>query len=75
MPRRNGKAKETPEKFLKRQKVWRHNGFLGGVSMARKSMLAIMNSTTATRRAKQQANMVLALLNDLYPMLKERVDV
>lgn len=68
------KRKDSLETVAKRKRVWRHNGFLGTVSMAQKGMWNIMTSDTATPQAKELANELRNDLLALYELLKERVD-
>lgn len=60
--------------WIKRQLVHRHNGFFGGVAMAKANMQRIIDSETATEEAKHQARIIHSKLIDLGHMLKTRVD-
>ena len=51
---------------------WKHNSFLGHTEMARKNMLAILRSGTATADAKAIAQSILNCCEALRAALKER---
>lgn len=58
----------------KRQRVWRHNSFLGFCVMADKNMLGIMQADSTTEYSKDLAGHVRQLLRELLESLKERID-
>lgn len=60
-----------PSRFT-RKEIWAHNALLGGVVFARKSMGRIINSTTATPKARQRAYAIDNELAALAKLLKER---
>ena len=61
-------------KGTKRQKVWRHNSYFGGVAMARANMYAISKSETTSIEAKVVAESIIKKLDTLRGLLKKRID-
>lgn len=64
----------TQKQINRKKLIWRHNGFLGTVAMTEKGMRAIVDSTTATFKAKQLAYDIALRCDALRKSLKERVD-
>lgn len=58
----------------RKRRVWRHNSYLGNVTMAQANMKAIISSDTTTPAAKLAALRVMERLEELYPLLKTRDD-
>lgn len=65
-----GKQEEREKRLLR----WRHCGFLGSVAMARTSFLVAEKAPTVTPAARAQIKIVLAELDKLAVLLKERND-
>lgn len=55
--------------------IWRHNGFFGNVRRAYLAMWTIMNSETATDKAKIKAHIILNELEELKILLKQRKEI
>lgn len=51
--------------------IWRHNSFLVHCQMARMNMLNIANSETATDEAKDLAENIASLVNELCALLEK----
>lgn len=64
----------TSEGWNKRQRVWRHNSFMGSARMMMAQCFAIGNSQTATPEAKETAGKISALAAQLAMQLKKRID-
>lgn len=60
-----------PSRFT-RKEIWAHNALLGTVAFARKGLSRIMDSKTATRKAKAMAWDIEDQLGNLAKLLKER---
>jgi len=58
----------------KRQKIWRHNSFLGHAAMMRQNARNIITADTPTDEAKDLAAQIESLAARLSEALKERVD-
>ena len=65
---------ETYEQRAARMSRWRHNGFFGGVEMARQTMRAIETAPTATPKAKDLAFEIHQKLEELRELLRKRID-
>lgn len=65
---------ETYEQRTARLLRWRHNGFFGGVEMARQTMRAIETAPTATTETKQLAAELHQKLEELRELLRKRTD-
>lgn len=63
-----------PYKGSKRQKVWQHNSYFGGVAMARANLYAISRSETTSIEAKVMAESIIKKLDVLYGLLRKRID-
>lgn len=61
-----------PESWHRRQLVWKHNALFGAAGMANGCMINIINSPTATDKAKDIACSIQTLCKDLSEALKER---
>lgn len=59
---------------LKRMRIWRHNSFQGQTKMAMKNMRGIIDADSTTTAAQDKAREIYQLLEQLQPLLKERVD-
>lgn len=57
---------------LARQRIWRHNSFLGSTAMTASNMSSIIRSDTATPDAKHIASQIFDLTIALKEALKER---
>lgn len=55
-----------------RKEIWQHNSFLGRTKMAMTAMNAIVQSPTATMKAKNEAGIIFIQLSKLYNLLKEK---
>lgn len=65
----------TPEQAAlreQRMKIWRHNSFLGHCQMTRINMLNIAEAETATDEAKELAEDIAILADELCAMLEKR---
>lgn len=58
----------------RKRRAWRHNSFLGNVTMAKTNMNFIILSDTTTPAAKVAAMKVNEQLDKLLPLLKTRDD-
>ena len=65
---------ETYEQRAVRMQRWRHNGFFGGVEMARHTMRAIETASTTTPETKQLAFEIHQKLEELRELLRKRID-
>lgn len=59
---------------LKRMRIWRHNSFQGQTKMAMKNMRGIIDADSTTTAAQDKAREIYLLLEQLQPLLKERID-
>lgn len=59
---------------LKRMRNWRHNSFQGHTKLAMKNMRGIIEADSTTKAAQDKAREIYKLLEQLQPLLKERVD-
>lgn len=57
-----------------RKEIWQHNGFLGTCAFARKGLLAIHKSRTATKEAMIQAAIVEGEIIKLEKLLKVKAN-
>lgn len=64
---------ETYEQRLARLRR-RHNGFFGGVEMARQTMRAVETASTTTSEAKALAVEIHTKLQELRELLRKRID-
>ena len=65
----------TSPQWHKRQHVWRHNAFIGSAVSMRSQVRAIFISTSATAKAKEMAEEILMMAEDLEKELRaHRVD-
>ena len=55
-----------------RKEIWAHNALLGSIVFSRKALQRIMDSKTATNRAKAIAWDIQDQLGNLAKLLKER---
>lgn len=60
--------------WIKRQRVWRHNSFVGHTFMMRQQLQSIIDSDSTTAHTKQLARSMLGLVTSLQNSLQERVD-
>jgi hypothetical protein len=67
-------APDKTAKFHRRQLIWRHNSFFGGVQFAKQNMMNILDSITATPQAKALALQIHNLLFNLGNELKIRLE-
>lgn len=70
---RTSKAND-PEAFARRQRVWRHNSFIGHTCMMRQQLNAILAADSTTERTKQIARSMLGVVSSLQNSLQERKD-
>lgn len=60
--------------WLKRQRVWRHNSFIGHVVMMRTQLNAIIAADSTSTETKHFAKSLLGLLPKLQNSLSVRID-
>lgn len=58
----------------RRQRVWRHNSFIGHSVMMRQLLRGILEADSTTDHTKQLARSMLGLVTSLQNSLQERVD-
>lgn len=62
-----------PEDFMRRQYIWKHNSYLGHVTMMRANLNAMVLSASTTERTKHLARTMLGNIDALQNSLQERV--
>lgn len=60
--------------WIKRQRVWRHNSFVGHTFMMRQQLRSIIDAESTTAHTKQLARSMLGLVTSLQNSLQERID-
>jgi hypothetical protein len=70
----NRRTQAQDEVWYQKQRIWRHNSFRGHCAMGRQQMNGIINSDSATDRAKQLASDIQYQMGLLADALKTRVD-
>ena len=63
---------ESPEQWARRQKIWRHNGLIGGCCMARAIVRGVQEAETTTDEAKSLAEDIERMLERLLMLLETR---
>lgn len=58
----------------RKQRVWRHNSYMGHATLTSKNMQAIIDSDTTTLEAKALARQIQSLAGQLYVALSVRKD-
>lgn len=66
--------KPLTQAWLKRQRVHRHNSFVGHARMMQAQCQAIIEATSTTDEAKDDARLIYAHAADLAHALKKRID-
>lgn len=69
-----GVSEKQQLSFTARQRVWRHNSFIGHSVMMRGQLNAMLASDTVTSETRQYARTILGLLPKLQNSLTSRVD-
>jgi hypothetical protein len=64
----------NPDYAIKRNRVFRHNSYIGYTAMTRQQMLTIIGSDTTTDESAELAKKIALLCIDLKESLKTRVD-
>jgi hypothetical protein len=67
----------TPKQIARQEQsraIWKHNSFLGHAALARKNMVSIIESSTATDSSRDMAKHIYRMLGDLEVSLKTRKD-
>jgi hypothetical protein len=65
---------ETKKQWNQRQRVWRHNGFMGQVKRAEIAGLSVAAANSVTKRGQQIGRDIATLARLLQIELKTRID-
>jgi hypothetical protein len=63
-----------PQRFLKRNRIWRHNSFIGHSVMMRQHLNTMISADSTTDETKHIARSILGLVNQLQNSLATRKD-
>lgn len=73
MPRKNNRS-SLSEARSRARVVWRHNAMFGWARMIQKQAEMIIHSPTASKKAKESAEVIRLETINLFHQLKDRID-